>query len=730
MKRQQKKGTKRLTKKMKTKLVGLLIVILLALVALIFRITYISIKSGDRYTRQVLTQSQQQYESTTVPFKRGDILDRNGNTLATSVKVYNVILDCSLVNSDKKYRKPTVDALSDYLGIDSSVVEAKLDDESTANSQYQILKKVSMDERKHFLEMNEITDDNKDTLKRSEYKRRSKVKGVWFEEHYQREYPFHALASTVIGFSSVNNTASLGIEGYYSSTLNGTDGKKYGYLNSDDIMEQNIVDAVDGKTVVSTIDVNIQSIVEKYISAFNEKLRNNAYEGDGAENIGVIVENPNNGEILAMAGKNTFDLNDPRAAYANRTDLSDEEISAGLDSLWKNFCVSSNYELGSVIKPIIVASALESGAVSDSDVFVCDGGEQIGNDYVRCAVYPYAHGTETLGEVIQNSCNDGMMAIGRKMGAALLLDYQSRFNFGSRTGIDLPNESSGAIYTLDQMKDMELASTTFGQGFTSTMIQEISAISAVINGGTYYQPHVVKEIKSQEDGSVLKTNEGNVLKHIVSSDVSEKIREYMGMSVTSGTSRKSKVQGYSMGGKTGTAEILSTEEKDYLVSFIGFAPLDTPQVVVYVVVDRPNVEEQADSSYAQYIAQAILDEILPYMNIYPDEETEETTKLWDGFKGVLKLDDSEVEVNEPIVQTEGSETGTDNAQDIEVVQDESGSSEEYNDEESDGVASENAGYEETVSEDVSDEEDTSSDTSNEEDTSNQEESTYEEDEGE
>ena len=528
----------------------------------------------------------------------------------------------------------------------------------------------------------------------------------------------------------MNNTASLGIEGYYSSTLNGTDGKKYGYLNSDDIMEQNIVDAVDGKTVVSTIDVNIQSIVEKYISAFNEKLRNNAYEGDGAENIGVIVENPNNGEILAMAGKNTFDLNDPRAAYANRTDLSDEEISAGLDSLWENFCVSSNYELGSVIKPIIVASALESGAVSDSDVFICDGGEQIGNDYVRCAVYPYAHGSETLGEVIQNSCNDGMMAIGRKMGAALLLDYQSRFNFGSRTGIDLPNESSGAIYTLDQMKDMELASTTFGQGFTSTMIQEISAVSAVINDGTYYQPHVVKEIKSQEDGSVLKTNEGNVLKQIVSSDVSEKIREYMGMSVTSGTSRKSKVQGYSMGGKTGTAEILSTEEKDYLVSFIGFAPLDTPQVVIYVVVDRPNVEEQADSSYAQYIAQAILDEILPYMNIYPDEETEETTKLWDGFKGVLRLDDSEVEVNEPIVQTEGSETGTDNAQDIEVVQDESGSSEEYNDEESDGVASENAGYEETVSEDVSDEEDTSSDTSNEEDTSNQDESTYEEDEGE
>ena len=375
----------------------------------------------------------------------------------------------------------------------------------------------------------------------------------------------------------------------------------------------------------------------------------------------------------------------------------------------------------------MAVTALESGAVSDSDVFICDGGEQIGNDYVRCAVYPYAHGTETLGEVIQNSCNDGMMAIGRKMGAALLLDYQSQFNFGSRTGIDLPNESSGAIYTLDQMKDMELASTTFGQGFTSTMIQEISAVSAVINGGTYYQPHVVKEIKSQEDGSVLKTNEGNVLKQIVSSDVSEKIREYMGMSVTSGTSRKSKVQGYSMGGKTGTAEILSTEEKDYLVSFIGFAPLDTPQVVVYVVVDRPNVEEQADSSYAQYIAQAILDEILPYMNIYPDEETEETTKLWDGFKGVLKLDDSEVEVDEPAVQTEGSETGTDNAPDIEVVQDESGSSEEYNDEESDGVASENVGYEENDSEDVSDEEDTSSDNF-EEDTSNQDD--YEEDEGE
>ena len=199
MKRQQKKGTKRLTKKMKTKLVGLLIVILLALVALIFRITYISIKSGDRYTRQVLTQSQQQYRRVRQFHLRGAIFwIEMAIPLTTSVKVYNVILDCSLVNSDKKYRKPTVDALSDYLGIDSSVVEAKLDDESTANSQYQILKKVSMDERKHFLEMNEITDDNKDTLKRSEYKRRSRVKGVWFEEHYQREYPFHALASTVI----------------------------------------------------------------------------------------------------------------------------------------------------------------------------------------------------------------------------------------------------------------------------------------------------------------------------------------------------------------------------------------------------------------------------------------------------------------------------------------------------------------------------------------------------
>ena len=640
MKRQQKKGTKRLTKKMKTKLVGLLIVILLALVALIFRITYISIKSGDRYTRQVLTQSQQQYESTTVPFKRGDILDRNGNTLATSVKVYNVILDCSLVNSDKKYRKPTVDALSDYLGIDSSVVEAKLDDESTANSQYQILKKVSMDERKHFLEMNEITDDNKDTLKRSEYKRRSRVKGVWFEEHYQREYPFHALASTVIGFSSVNNTASLGIEGYYSSTLNGTDGKKYGYLNSDDIMEQNIVDAVDGKTVVSTIDVNIQSIVEKYISAFNEKLRNNAYEGDGAENIGVIVENPNNGEILAMAGKNTFDLNDPRAAYANRTDLSDEEISAGLDSLWENFCVSSNYELGSVIKPIIVASALESGAVSDSDVFICDGGEQIGNDYVRCAVYPYAHGTETLGEVIQNSCNDGMMAIGRKMGAALLLDYQSRFNFGSRTGIDLPNESSGAIYTIDQMKDMELASTTFGQGFTSTMIQEISAVSAVINGGTYYQPHVVKEILNDE-GSVVKSVSPNLVRETVSESTSNFINNalYQTVSGDGGTAGAAAVAGYEVAGKTGTAQKQPRAEKNYLVSFIGYAPAYNPQVLCYVVVDTPHLpgEQQAHSTFASEIFSKIMAEVLPYKNVFPagDAAQDLETNLSSQEEGII-----------------------------------------------------------------------------------------------
>lgn len=686
---------RKLTSKMKIKLAGVFGLFLLALVGLLVGITWINAKSGNKYTQQVLTQSQQQYTDTKVPFRRGSITDRNGTMLANSVKVYNLVLDCVEINNNEKYKEPTQNALEEYFEIEKDVVEGILTGEKTKDSRYQILKKeVTMDEKRVFEESLEIpaSKEEREALGEEEITRRQRVKGVYFEDTYKRIYPLGSLACDVIGFTDAGDTATWGLEGYYNSTLNGTNGRTFGYLSDSTSLEQNIINPVNGKNLTTTLDATIQEIVEKYISAFDRALsagpnnKKNAKK-KGAENIAVVIENPNNGEILAMASSGTYDLNDPRDLSGSYTDIEiermdDEETREALFGMWKNYCVSQNFEPGSTFKPVVVASALESGAVTENNRFICDGGEEIGEDYVRCAVYPDNHGSESLGEVIQNSCNDGMMAIGRRMGRDLFLEYQRKFNFGTRTGIDLPSEETGLLFSEENMYEMELSTSAFGQGFNCTMIQEIAAISAVVNGGTYYQPHLVKEI-TDEDGKTVKNISPNIMKQPISQEVSAKVREYMGMSITSGTSKSAKVQGYSMGGKTGTAEKLNEKEKgNYLVSFIGFAPLDKPEVVIYTVVDTPNVEKQASSTYAQYLAQAILSEVLPYMNIYQDETAQGETILWQGFYGVPKLTDIEEDgVSNPYgtILDQGFGDGDPIDED------------EINDQNTDGISNEDAG---------------------------------------
>ncbi|HIW49857.1 MAG TPA: cell division protein FtsI [Candidatus Blautia intestinavium] len=641
---------------MRGKLVGLFGVVLLALVCLLARITYINATSGSKYTRQVLTQAQQSYENNIIPAKRGNIYDRNGNLLATSNKVYNVILDCKTVNSDVEYVEPTIRALTTVLGLDEQDIRSRLTDSDTKNSQYQILKKeLSMDEKKAFEDYITVTEDS--ALSESEKAEREKVKGVWFEEDYLRTYPFNDLACDTIGFTLSRDVADVGIESYYNSTLMGTDGRQYGYVSSNSNVEQTIIEPTDGQNVVLSLDVGVQQIVEKYVNGFKKRM--------GAKNIGVIVEDPNTGEILAMDGGDRYDLNEPR----DMSDVySEEEIKAmndaetvdALNAMWGNFCVTDAYEPGSVVKPIVMAGALEKGAISDTDTLDCDGGESFGangDTYIKCAVWPNAHGTQTLREVIANSCNDGMMQIAAKMGAEQFIKSQSLFNFGTRTGIDLPNEGTGIIHTLDTMGETELACSAFGQGYTCTMLQEINAMCSVINGGYYYQPHLATEIQDN-NGNTVRTIEPVLLKQTISSDISADIRSYMEASVLEGTSAHSKVQGYSSGGKTGTAEKLPRGNGKYLVSFIGFAPVDEPQVVIYVVIDEPNAEEQADSKYPQYIAQGILSELLPYLNIEPDEAEDGVipeTELWEGFDGVLEdVSGSNVDEAGNLVDAEGN----------------------------------------------------------------------------
>ena len=651
-----RKPRKKINHQMKGKLAGLFGAVLLALVCLLGRITYINATNGDKYKKQVLTQAQQKFENDVLPAKRGNIYDRNGNILATSNKVYNVILDCKTVNSDPDYVEPTIRALKEILGIDEEKVRSLLSDSRTSQSQYQILlKQLSMDKKKEFEAYTTVEEDS--PLSDTEKKERGNVKGVWFEEDYLRSYPFKSLACDTIGFTLARDVADVGIESYYNSTLMGADGRQYGYFNSQSGVEQTIIEPVDGKNIVTTLDVGIQQIVEKYVNGFKKKM--------GAKNIGVVVQDPNTGEILAMDAGDRYDLNDPRDLSSLYSEeeikaMNDEETVTALNAMWNNFCVTDAFEPGSVVKPIVMAGALEKGSIAEGDSFVCDGGQAFGannNTFIKCAVYPDSHGTEDLMHVIANSCNDGMMQIAEKMGAEQFIKAQSLFNFGSRTGIDLPNEGSGIIHTMDTMGETELACSAFGQGYTCTMLQEINAMSSVINGGYYYQPHLVKEIQDS-NGSTVKTVEPVLLKQTISSEISAAIRSYMEDSVIEGTSRHSKVQGYSSGGKTGTAEKFPRGNKKYLVSFITFAPVEEPQVIVYVVVDEPNAEEQADSKYPQYIAQGILSELLPYLNVEPDEAEEGVvpeTELWEGFDGVLEdVSGSDVDEEGNMVDAEGN----------------------------------------------------------------------------
>ena len=692
--RKRKKPQPKINHTMRGKLVGLFAVVILALVCLLGRITYINATSGTKYKKRVLLQAQQSYQSSVLPAKRGNIYDCNGNLLATSQKVYTVILDCKEVNDEKHdYVDATVKALVDVLGIDEDDIRKKLTDPATSSSQYQILKKqITMDQKKAFEEYASPGEDS--GLSEKELEECANVQGVWFEEDYLRIYPFDELACDTIGFTLSRETADAGLEGYYNSTLMGTDGRQYGYINDESDAEQTIMEPVTGESIETSLDVGAQQIVEKYVNGFKASM--------GAKNIGVIVMRPSTGEIIAMDGGDRYDLNNPRdmsQVYSQEEidKMSDEETVTALNAMWGNFCVTDAFEVGSVVKPIVMAGALEKGKISATDTFNCDGGETFGangDTYIKCAVWPDAHGTETLREVIANSCNDGMMQIAAKMGTEAFLKAQSLFNFGSRTGIDLPNEGAGVIHTTETMGETELACSAFGQGFTCTMLQEINAMCSVINGGYYYQPHLVTAIKDSSGGTVRTINPV-LLKQTISSDISADIRSYMQASVLEGTSRTSKVEGYSSGGKTGTAEKLPRGNKKYIVSFITFAPVENPQVLMYVAVDEPNAEEQADSKYPQYIAQGILSELLPYLNVTPDESEDGTipkTELWEGFKGnLVDASGNTVDVN----------VGTDDEGDLkeaisdtnvpEPPEDSEEDAEQDNDMESEGLTNEEAG---------------------------------------
>ncbi|MDO4187685.1 MAG: penicillin-binding transpeptidase domain-containing protein [Lachnospiraceae bacterium] len=718
-----------ISKYMVQKLNVLLAVIVLIFVLLFVKIFYIGRDNGEKYKRQVL--SQQEYDSIVLPAKRGEIIDRNGTKIAVSQKVYNVCIDSKKLNQeDGKFLQDTLSLLfSSNIKFRYSEQEIRNYISQNPGSQYRVIaKKQSYDVVSGIMEA--IND-------KENY---PNVAGVWLEEDYMRTYPYNSLACDVIGFVQGDNEGAYGLEEFYNSTLNGTSGREYGYLNDDENLERTVKPAVDGHTLKTSIDVNIQSIVEKHILAFNKEHENEYREGNGSNNTGVIIMNPKTGEVVAMASYPVYDLNNPRDEANIKVDFtremfygelfSDEENGEGnnedgtanestnegtssnslrietvtegqdnaeqgdnsdnanveeqggesteptslgitsaadsmvntngetfeeayekakmeaFNSLWKNFCINSTYEPGSTMKPFTMAIGLEEGIFNGNESYVCNGVLEVGDHKIHCN-NRLGHGPLSFSGALEQSCNVAFMKMGANLGRELYMKYNKLFNFGLKTNVDLTGEARTETLVFDEkrMTPTDLAIGSFGQGFNVTMIQMATGYCSLINGGKYYQPHLVTEVLDS-NGATIEKIEPRILKQTVSEETSEKIKEMCVNVVSLGTGKSARPAGYMIGGKTGTAETLPRGNGEYIVSFMGFAPAENPELVIYTVIDRPNVPAQASAKYATVLTKDILTEVLPYLNVPKTEEITEKEAEELREKQIEFADSSKEEVEE------------------------------------------------------------------------------------
>ena len=662
-------GRNKFTTKMQRKLVVLFLLVLLAFAGLSARLILINRDKGESYEKQVL--SQQQYSSKTIPYKRGEILDSKGTKLAVSEKVYDLVLDCKQMNAKEEYVEPTLQALEDYFGADKAQVRAYA--QENPSSQYYVIKKqMTWDEISAYQEMMEDPERTEES---------ANIAGIWFEESYRRVYPNNTLACDVIGFTRSDGVGLYGLEEYYNDTLSGVNGRQYGYLDTDENLQRTTRAAVDGYSIYSTIDTTIQGIVEKYLKKYDEENRNVAREGNGAFDAACIVMEVNTGNVLAMASYPFYDLNDIRntepligsrmidvsgnstdtvitAEIAESMEDDNDLLMQNLNALWKNYCISSTFEPGSTMKPFVAAMGLEDGRLKGNESFECTGIMAVGGYNIRCHNYlSGAEGWLTIGESIERSCNVALIRMAQVIGTEEFLKYMEEFNFGLKTNIDLAGEARTAslVFNENTMGPTELATSSFGQGFNVTMIEMITGFCALINGGYYYEPHMVSRITAS-DGSVVENIEPRVLKQVISSETSAKVREYCEQVIygENGTGWRARTPGYRIGGKTGTAETVSaqgTREKDeYVVSFLGYAPADDPQIAVYVVLNRPNSQNQdLETGKAALMARNIFCEVLPYLNIFMTEPlTEDDQKI---------LDDLQIEIRQQLESGVGENGG-------------------------------------------------------------------------
>ena len=612
MARKIRKKRKVLIKRMRKHLLILVSVFSVGFLAVIGAVIYYNVVEGDKYSQKVL--SQKGYESISVPFKRGDIYDRNGSILATSSKVYNLVIEPKNIIEFEDKKEATIKALNKYFNISDKEINEYLADEQ---SQYKVIrKKLTFDEVRAY--QTDLRDGNI-----------SNVVGIRLEDEYQRLYPNNELACHLLGFVVSGNEGIGGIEGSYNSFLNGQNGRTYSFLGEDYNLQRTVEQATDGYSLVTTIDSEAQRIVQNKCEEFMDEM--------GAKNMSVLVMNPKNCEILALYNShqynpnNAYSLDSTKYQFeedgeisdeqfeAIKKGLSDEEAVEHLDDVWRNFVISDSFEPGSTYKTFTVSGAIEDGIITGDETFYCDGVQHVADWDIKCHNV-YGHGMLTVPQALEYSCNDCLMQIASLEGATIFDKYQVLFGFGQKTNIDVSGEASeeslySMVYHQDTLNPVELATSSFGQGVTVTMMQLGTAFCSVVNGGYYYQPHVVKQVLDA-DGNLVENYDKILVRRTISQETSDQMKQILKEVVEEGTGKKAIVEGYEIGGKTGTAEKLPRGNGKYILSFIGFAPVSDPEVVIYCVVDEPGAEDQASSAAGTLLFNKIAEELLPYMNIY------------------------------------------------------------------------------------------------------------------
>ena len=591
----------------KRKMRNMLFVCFLVLICLIGRLGFIQFVQGAELS--TMAYRQQTLDRNVNP-KRGTIYDATGkNAIAVSSTVETVTVNPG--NIAKEDKEKVAKELSSLFELDYETVLKKVNKRSSIETIVKKVDKEKTDELRKWMEENNI------------------MTGINIDEDTKRYYPYNNLASQIIGFCGSDNQGLDGIEAKYEEELKGTKGsiQRHADAKGGEIGEEgeNYVSAVDGNDLVLTIDLTIQSIVEKYLE---EVCIDNECTDGGS----IVAMNPQNGDILAIANYPSYNLNEPYEPYTDELkvtwdSLSQDEKTKNLQAVWRNKAIADTYEPGSVFKLITASAALEEG-ITDTDnegEFTCTGGIDIAGVRIKCWRYYRPHGSESLRQALMNSCNPVFIGLGQKIGVEKYYSYLEKFGLLKKTGIDLPGEAGSIFLAKDKVGPVELATISFGQRFEITPIQLVTAVSSIANGGTSVKPRVVKQIINSETKEVTDVpveNNGTV----ISKETSEKVLSMMESVVSEGTGKNAKVAGYRIGGKTGTSEDGVNTNK-YVTSFLGVASIDNPQIVLLVTLYNPTGEGgHQGGGVAAPVGGQIFSEVLPYLEVTKTSTEEETVE--------------------------------------------------------------------------------------------------------